>query len=449
MHHFPYFRMAFVSLILASLLSVQALAQDEQDKQAFYEKHRAYVGLYALDDGERLIVGMYPDAPLFYVSRMATGDVRFLDPSAEHTFAYGPTRSVTTPVAGTLRFTLGEDATVEGLHWTQGEDPPRRARRVPVEVEEVRFANGDQAQLAGMLMTPPGPGPYPVAVLLTQSDRYDLWEAGLWLLAHRIGVLAYDQRNAAMGHSVGEAVTGYYHDQQPVYATDAVAAVHFIRTHPRVDAQRVGVVGWSGGGWMGALVAAHVPDLAFYVNIAGNASPGIEQAQHRFVARLYREGFSDEAVAEADRFLSFHHDVARGKVAWEDYVPERERVAETPWYQYLNNRFSMYYSDLEDATTWGSAVEAAPSARDYEHVTAPTLGLFFEFDHSSPPSTPLIFHRALSHAGNGNFAIYVFPGVNHGAWEVESLCFNTREITRRAPEVFKTLVDWVVLMVNG
>ncbi len=109
MHRCQYFRMAFVSVVLASLLSVQALAQDEQDKQAFYEKHRAYVGLYALDDGERLIVGMYPDAPLFYVSRMATGDVRFLDPSAEHTFAYGPTRSVTTPVAGTLRFTLGED----------------------------------------------------------------------------------------------------------------------------------------------------------------------------------------------------------------------------------------------------------------------------------------------------------------------------------------------------
>ena len=82
-------------------------------------------------------------------------------------------------------------------------------------------------------------------------------------------------------------------------------------------------------------------------------------------------------------------------------------------------------------------------------MTVPTLGLFFEFDHSSSPSTPLIFHSALSHAGNGNFAIYVFPGMNHGAWEVESLRFNTREITRRAPEVFKTLVDWVVLMVNG
>ncbi len=313
--HRRYFRMALVSVILASLLSVQAAAQDEQDKQAFYEKHRPYTGLYTLDDGEHLIVGMYPDEPLFYVSRMATGDVRFLDSADEHTFTYGPTRSVTTPVAGTIDFTFDEDGTVEGLHWTHGAESPRRARRVPVEVEEVRFDNDDQARLAGMLMTPPGLGPYPVAVLIPQADRFDLWEVGMWLLARGIGVLAYDQRNAAMGLSVGEDVTGYYHDQQPVYATDAVAAVHFIRDHPRVDAQRVGVVGWSGGGWMGALVAAHVPDLAFYVNIAGNASPGIEQAQHRFVARLYREGFSDEAVAEADRFLSYHHDLARGKVA--------------------------------------------------------------------------------------------------------------------------------------
>ena len=165
MRYRPRFRMAGLGLMLASLLSVQAVAQDDQEKQAFYEKHYAHVGLYALDDGDHLIVGMYPDEPLFYISHMATGDVRFLEPADEHTFTYGPTRSVTTPVAGTVQFTFDEEGTTDGLRWTHGEASPRRARRMPVEIEEIRFANDDQAQLAGMLMTPPGPGPYPVGVI--------------------------------------------------------------------------------------------------------------------------------------------------------------------------------------------------------------------------------------------------------------------------------------------
>ena len=109
----------------------------------------------------------------------------------------------------------------------------------------------------------------------------------------------------------------------------------------------------------------------------------------------------------------------------------------------------MYYDSLEDATTWGSAVASSRPDQTYEQATVPTLGLFFEFDHSSPRDTPLLFHRALSTAGNGDFAIYVFPNTNHGAWEVASYRFNTKEIRRRDPEVFTTLVDWVARTVNA
>lgn len=443
MRFFLLSRHARVALVIVFLLSARAEAQENQEELAFRSGHIPYIGLYELESGERLIVGMYPGEPLFYFTRMSTGDVRFLEPVGEHAFSYGPTRSETTPVAGTIRFMHDDYGAVSGLFWTNGNDKPGLARRLPVEAEELRFENGMQAKLAGMLMTPPGSGPFPVAVLLTQSDRYDLWEVGMWVLSSGIGVLAYDQRNASTGQSTGDPVTGYYHEQQPVYASDAVAAVTFIRKHPRVEADRVGVVGWSGGGWMGAMVASEVPDLAFYVNIAGNASPGIDQAQHRFVARLLREGFSDEEVAEADVFLTFHHDVARGEVEWEEYASERERVSEKAWYTFLDSRFNMHYSDQEDATTWGSAVVSSPAERDYETVAVPTLGLFFEFDHSSTPETPLIFHRALSRAGNGHFAIYVFPQTNHGAWEVESYRFDTRKILRRSPEVFHTLASWV------
>lgn len=433
--------------LLLLYLTGHAFAQAEAEKQIFYEQNRSYAGLFELENGKQVIIGLIPEATIVYLSDMTTGDMRFLELEEGHLFSFGPTRSVTRPAVGQVRFTPDEHGTMTGLTWTQGE-VVLQGHRVPFVVEEVRFRNGESAELSGQLMTPPGSDPYPLAVLVPQSDRFDLWEVGLWLLSRGIGVLAYDQRNAAPGASIGTPVSGYYHEQQQVYMTDAVAAVTFIRAHPRVDARRVGVVGWSGGAWMGAMVAARVPDLAFYVNIAGNASPGIDQAQHRFLARLLREGFSDEDVAEAERFLTLHHDVARGKVRWEAYIPERERVSGEAWYQFLTTRFNMTYADENDATTWGSAVASAPAERTYEQVTVPTLGLFFEFDHSSTPDTPLLFHRALHRAGNGDYAIHVFPDTHHGGFEVESYRFDTQKLERRPPEIFLTLVDWVARHAN-
>lgn len=440
----------FSTVVLILLCgSRHAVAQADADQRAFYEQHRPYAGLYDLGNGEQLIVGLLPEARIVYFSNLSTGAMRFLEPEGTHRFSYGPTRSTTTPAAGHVQFALDEQGRPTRLTWIHGARV-RHAEPVAFDVEEVRFEQGAEAVLAGQVMTPPGRGPFPLAVLIPQSDRFDLWVVGMWLLSRGIGVLLYDQRNAAMGGSVGTDVSGYYHEQQPIYATDAVAAVRFVRAHPRVDARRVGVVGWSGGGWMGAMVAAQIADLAFYVNIAGNASPHLEQAQHRFLARLLREGFSDADVADAERFLTMHHDVARGLVAWEAYRPERERVSGEAWYQFLTRSFNMTYDDVQDATTWGSALVSAPPARTYEQVTAvPTLGLFFAFDHSSTPETPWIFHRALHEAGNGDYMIRVFPKTHHGGFEVESYRFDTRQLSRRPPEIFATLADWVALQVNA
>ena len=63
-----------------------------------------------------------------------------------------------------------------------------------------------------------------------------------------LAVLVYDQRNSAIGLSTGEEVSGGYQDQQQVYAGDAIAAVRFLQSREDIDNQRVGVVGWSGGG---------------------------------------------------------------------------------------------------------------------------------------------------------------------------------------------------------
>jgi len=436
-------RLVIVSTIfLLGLLPASSRADDDTGARKFIRKHEDKAGLYRAG-GEDLIVGLYPSDGIIYIERGSTGGVRFLEAEGEGVFHHGATRSKTKPKQGTVEFSRDGQGEVTALHWITKDGLDLRAVKAPMWKKEVRFRNGSEADLAGVVITPGGNGPFPAAVLITQSDRYDLWDVGMTLLSRGIAVLAYDRRNAESGRSTGAAVTGYDHEVQPVHARDAVAAVRFLKHHPRIDGTRVGVIGWSGGGWIGAMVAAAKPGLAFYVNVAGNASPWLDQVRHKLIARLLREGFSKEDVQAAGEFLDLHLGVARGQVSWDDYVARRDAVSATKWYQFLASRENMTYADLEDARRWGAALESSSPERAYAKVTVPALGLFFQFDHSSPPDTPWRFQRALAAAGNGDDAIRVFPDTNHGAWKVRGYRFDPAAIKGREPQVFRTLAEWV------
>ena len=310
---------------------------------------------------------------------------------------------------------------------------------------------GKRPRLKVSLMLPEGDGPYPAVVMIPQADRTDLWDVGMWLYSRGIAVLIYDQRNHEIGLSTGEEVSGGYQDQQQIYAGDAIAGVHYLQSREEIDAGQIGIVGWSGGGFTGAIVAGKLPELAFYVNIAGDASPGFEQASHMFVARLMRQGFSDEDVEAGRLLVDLHFGVAEGHVTWEDYQAEIARVKETDWYQYLTSRYSIPFAKKEGVLNIGRYQNDWPPERVYGQIsTVPTLGVFFEFDHSSAPSSPDHFHNSLRAAGNSDFAVVMIPDAHHGGFVVDGLGyrFDTSKHKKRAPLLIDTVADWVERHVN-
>ncbi|MBX3364185.1 MAG: alpha/beta fold hydrolase [Phycisphaeraceae bacterium] len=171
----------------------------------------------------------------------------------------------------------------------QGEAPPQAPRRpqdpippFPYEEVEVTFANPDDPTvvLAGTLTIPPGSGGMPVAVLVSGSGPQDRDEN---LLGHRpffvladhltrngIAVLRFDDRGVAKSTGNFESATTYD------FASDALAAVQFLASHPRIDARRIGVIGHSEGGLIAPIVAARRPDLAFIVLMAAPGMSGLE-----------------------------------------------------------------------------------------------------------------------------------------------------------------------------
>ena len=150
----------------------------------------------------------------------------------------------------------------------------------PYRAEPVDFDNPAAAEvrLAGTLTLPQGAGPFQAVVLISGSgpNNRDEEQAGHKLalvLADAItrdgyAVLRYDKRG--VGKSTGDYDAATTLDS----ASDASAAVAYLRSRSDIAQTKVGLIGHSEGGTIAAMVAAKDPSLAFIVMMAGFSIPG-------------------------------------------------------------------------------------------------------------------------------------------------------------------------------
>jgi pimeloyl-ACP methyl ester carboxylesterase len=200
--------------------------------------------------------------------------------------------------------------TVEAVteqEFAQRIEPPRPQTPIgpfPYAVELVKFANASapEVTLAGTLTIPEGKGPHPALVLITGSGPQDRDET---IVGHKpfavladhlsrrgIAVLRYDDRG--VGESSGEFAQATMEDS----ATDAWAAVEFLRARPEIDPKRIGVLGHSEGALVGpAVAAAHPKQIAFVVMLAGTGVTGQEVITHQLRLIMKAGGASDELIA--------------------------------------------------------------------------------------------------------------------------------------------------------
>ena len=310
-----------MALVLGLSISISGnhAAEDSEDQRVFYETHQPLAGLYEFAN-EQIVIGLIARADIIYFQRLSTGDMRFMaEDDGNYKFRYSPTRNSTGLTEGRVAFRMSPSGETLGLTWTDAAGVQHVARRVARRNEEVQFENGKEAVLRGSLIVPEGDGPFPAVVLIPQADRTDLWDVGMWLFSRGLAVLAYDQRNSEVGLSTGKEAAGGYQDQQKTYAGDAIAAVHFLQSRGDIDARRVGVIGWSGGGFTGAMVAGEMSGLGFYVSIAGDASPGFEQASSDY----FKKGLISLCQAEvlcANWVLRVRNSQRQQPFRWTSYI---------------------------------------------------------------------------------------------------------------------------------
>jgi CubicO group peptidase (beta-lactamase class C family)/pimeloyl-ACP methyl ester carboxylesterase len=320
------------------------------------------------------------------------------------------------------------------------------ARPFPYTEEDVSFENKTgEIQLAGTLTIPPGKEPFPAVVLIPKSGQLDRDER---LLNHRpffiladyltragIAVLRADVRGA--GKSGGKFGGAPIDDS----ASDAEAALAYLKTRPEVDPRKIGLVSHGEGGLAAPIVAARNHDVAFVVMLGAPAVPAAENSVES--GRLNAEGNgelyrkADEQAAETRKIFS---------VIQEEKDPAsldrklREFLAgKLPDTQIAAQIRQLTSPAFRHTITY----DPAPALKK---LACPVLALYAEKDLSVPAKLNLPAMRAaLEASGNKNFLVEELPDLN--------LLFQTADvgIGREAnwtaetisPAVLKKIADWL------
>jgi uncharacterized protein len=305
--------------------------------------------------------------------------------------------------------------------------PQEPTRPFPYDTVAVAFDNAAAAgvRLAGTLTLPRGQGPFACALLITGSGPEDRDEA---VFGHRpflvladhltrngIAVLRLDDRG--VGGSTGRFATATSED----FASDAVAAVAYLRTRKEIDPKRIGLIGHSEGGLIAPLVVARTKDVAFVVLMAGPGIPGDSTLILQSEA-VRRSIGVDEAALQAEKAVSrrmFARIVAGDSLgaAREGQTLVRMQIAA------LSDAQRAAIGDPDSVGAAAVRPLSTPWMRFFighdprpalRKMRCPVLAINGEKDLQVLPKENLdAIRTTLAAAGNRNVTVKELPGLNH------------------------------------
>jgi dipeptidyl aminopeptidase/acylaminoacyl peptidase len=146
-----------------------------------------------------------------------------------------------------------------------------------IEYSEIKFENKtDSILLAGMLMLPEGPGPFPVVILIHGSGpscRNSVWYVSVaeHLIKNGIAVVLPDKRGCEK--SEGEWIGADFNH----LAGDVLSAVDYVKGQHTFSESRIGILGMSQGGWIAPVAASRSNDIDFVATMSGASVTTDEQ----------------------------------------------------------------------------------------------------------------------------------------------------------------------------
>jgi uncharacterized protein len=319
----------------------------------------------------------------------------------------------------------------------------------PYVEREAHFANfAAHNQIAGTLSLPSGQGLFPAVVLISGTGHNtrdeDVWGHKVFLvLADALtrkgfAVLRYDKRG--VGGSSGDYDAATTAD----FASDAQAAVDWLKTQPQIDVSHIGVLGHSEGGIIAPAVAAADKSVAFVVMIAGPCVRGDELfiLQSAMTAKAY--GAPDDYIA---RRRVFDSELYNAIVSAPSESAALDRAKALVAQGVADKVVDANEADTlakDDTTPWERYFLSYDPAPILARLTVPVLVLNGSLDVQVPAKENLAAAReALKN--NSNATVMELPGMNHLLQDAKTGApneYNDIEETV-SPVGLKIISDWM------
>ena len=389
-------------------------------------------------------------------------------PAAKVTEANGELRFEIPAFQAEYHGTLGASRNEISGEWTQNDNvekldfrrseqplelrrPQNPSKPYPYTVEEITFPSGDgKTALAATLTIPQGTGPFPAALFIGGSGPTDRDET---VASHKpfliladlltkkgIAVLRYDKRGT------GQSAGNYEQASMSDLASDAQAALNYLKGRKELDAKRVGILAHSEGGILAAQIAAKANEMDWLVLLATPATTGERTLlrQSELVART--GGLPEEQIARSQQFDRMAYAAvreAKSAAALEaklnDLIEKsglsasmppaalqaQIRLMTTPWFR--------QYLDFDPAPLM-------------EQIKCPVLALNGDRDlQVDANDTVPLLRQAYEKSGNKDFTVMEIDGVNHLFQKAQSgspALYGAIEETI-APEVLNAIGSWL------
>lgn len=383
---------------------------------ATHEPPVGLLGAYALEDGRTVSIRRSVDDTLRY-RVFESGDSGRLYPSEDGSFISGPGFSQRDPVEVSVRFVTDNQGVARQLKWSRRDTPELTANRIGRE--EHVWINSDGARLHGRLHLPDGNPPYAAVALVHGSgdDPGSEWfYNGDFFVANGFAVLAYDKRGS--GQSEGDFTFDFEQ-----LADDAGIVARYLADHAEIDSDRVGLVGYSQGGWVAPLAASRHGVVKFVIVNYGMIESPAEEARLEMRQLLVNAGVAGDDLAAGDELIrAAVHVVANNfESGWPRFFELKEKYRDADWMKHLDGTpvgklvaYPKWFVKLIGKRQLPPGLDWHYNSRELLlESEIPTAWLLAEDDTSAPNEQTIATLRSLIAQGKP-YSLTVFPDADHG-----------------------------------
>lgn len=331
--------------------------------------------------------------------------------------------------------------------------------KLPYTQEEVTFNNNSaNVQLSGTLTIPKKGSNFPAVILISGSGPQDRNEE---LMGHKpfmviadyfsrngIAVLRYDDRG--FGTSTGEFSTATTAD----FATDAAAAVQYLKTRHSINPYKIGLAGHSEGGIIAPMVAVDNKDVAFIILMAGTGIKGDSILKMQMRSFSKEQGTADEEMKVIEsinhklfELLPTAKDSAQLIAALKQHV--KDFTAAHPEIKIKKEKVNPFISLIVEqmSNPWMRYFVTYDPAPALKKVKCPVLAINGDKDVQVPSAINLnAIGNALNEGGNKHYTLKEFAGKNHLFQTCTTGSISEyHEIKETfSPEVMAFMLDWIL-----